>query len=188
VSAGLTNGATPALLMLDYTRVYSFEDLVALRVVAGLRGAGVSLKAVRRAVGYLQRHTDRPFSTLALIPEGKSVFVLTEDRSKMIEASSRGQVVITIEVEPIVNSLRAEVTVISAPRLIDVRVRGRAYKVVCTPDLEAGGYAVTVPELPGCFTEGDSVAEVRRMVREAIGLWLDADGTPTKARRARTAG
>jgi hypothetical protein len=112
--------------MLEYTRVDSFEDLVALRVVAGLRGAGVSLKAVRRAVGYLQGHTDRPFSTLALIPKGKSVFVLTEDRSKMIEASSHGQVVITIEVEPIVKSLRAEVTVISAPRLIEVRVRGRA--------------------------------------------------------------
>ena len=167
-------------------RVYSFEDLVALRVVAGLLGAGVSLKAVRRAVGYLQRHTDRPLSTLALIPKGRSVFALTEDRSTMIEASSHGQVVITIEVEPIVKSLRAEVTVISAPRMIDVRVRGRVYKVVCTPDLEAGGYAVTVPELPGCFTEGDSVAEVRRMVREAIGLWLDADATPGKVRRVRT--
>lgn len=169
-------------------RVYSFEDLVALRVVAGLLGAGVPLKAVRRAVGYLQRHTDRPLSTLALIPKGRSVVVLTDDRSKMIEASSHGQVVITIEVEPIVKLLRAEVTVISASRMIDVRVRGRVYKVVCTPDLEAGGYAVTVPELPGCFTEGDSIAEVRRMVRDAIGLWLDADATPRKAPRARVTG
>ena len=169
-------------------RVYSFEDLVALRVVGCLRAAGVSLKAVRRAVVYLKRNTDRPLSTLAHIPQGKSVFVLTEDRSRMIEASAHGQVVITIEVEPIVKTLRAEVTEIGAPRKIDVRVRGRVYAAVCTPDLEAGGYAVAVPELPGCFTEGDTIPEARRMVREAIGLWLDADAAPRKGSRARVAG
>ena len=169
-------------------RVYSFEDLVALRVVARLRAAGVSLAAVRRAVAYVTRHTDRPLSTLALIPQGKSVFVLTEDRSKMIEASSHGQVVITIDVEPIVKKLRAEVTEIGAPRRIDVRVRGRVFEAVCTPDLEAGGYAVAVPELPGCLTEGDSIPEARRMVREAIGLWLDADATPRRKGRAKLAG
>jgi DNA-binding transcriptional MerR regulator/predicted RNase H-like HicB family nuclease len=169
-------------------RVYSFEDLVALRVVARLRAAGVSLKAVGRAVTYLKGHTDRPLSTLALIPQGRSVFVLTEDRSKMIEASSHGQVVITIEVEPIVKSLRAEVTEIGAPRTIDVRVRGRVFEAVCTPDLEAGGYAVAVPELPGCLTEGDSIPEARRMVREAIGLWLDADRAPRRKGRAKVAG
>ena len=168
--------------------MYSFEDLVALRVVAGLLGAGVSLKAVRLAVGYLQRHANRPLPTLALIPKGRSVFVLTEDRWKMIEASSHGQVVITIEVEPIVQSLRAEVTEISAPRDIDVRVHGRVYRAVCTPDLEVGGYAVTVPELPGCIAEGDTITEVRRMSREAIGLWLDADKTPRKSPRTRAAG
>ena len=169
-------------------RVYSFEDLVALRVVAGLLGAGVSLKAVRRAVAYVQRHTDRPLSTLALIPKARSVFLLTEDRSKMVEASSNGQVVITIEVEPIVQSLRAEVTKISASREIDVRVRGLVYKAACTPDLEAGGFAVAVLELPGCFSEGDTITEVRRMLREAIGLWLDADEAPKKRARTRVAG
>src|SRR2546430_16814231 len=43
-------------------RVYSFEDLVALRVIARLLDAGVSLQAVRRAVEYLQRQTERPRS------------------------------------------------------------------------------------------------------------------------------
>lgn len=169
-------------------RVYSFDDLVALRVVASLLAAGVPLKAVRRAVDYLRKHTARPLARLALIPQGRSVFVLTEDRSKMVEASSHGQVVISIDVKPLVKGLRAEVTRIGAPRSIEVRVRGHAYQVVCTPDLEAGGYAAEVPDLPGCFTEGDSIAEVRRMAREAIGLWLDADAAPRKASRARNAG
>src|SRR5207302_4969579 len=58
-------------------RIYSFEDLVALRVVARLLDAGVSLQAVRRAVAYLKRHTVRPLSTLGLSAKGIRVFVLT---------------------------------------------------------------------------------------------------------------
>lgn len=166
-------------------RVYSFGDLVAFRVVAQLFGAGASLQAVRRAVQYLKRHTERPLSTLALITDDKRILALTEDPRKMIEATANGQVVIAIDVAPIVRHLEAGVTEIGAPREIGVRVRGREYRVVLTPDLEAGGYAIQVPELPGCFSEADTIAEARRMTREAIALWLDADEGLRKAGAAR---
>lgn len=65
-----------------------------------------------------------------------------------------------------------------AVQRLRIRVRGRRYTVECRPDERAGGYSVSVPELPGCFTEGDSEVEIRGMVREAIGLWLDAASTP----------
>ena len=155
-------------------RVYSFADLVALRVVARLLEAGVSLQAVRRAIRYLKRHNDRPLTTLGLIANGRRVFVLTEDPTKMIEATAEGQVVIAIDVQPIVKHLKADVTRLSASRQVDVRVRGRAYRAVLTPDLEAGGYSVEVPDLPGCITEGDTRPEARRMAREAIEAWLEA--------------
>ena len=70
-----------------------------------------------------------------------------------------------------------------AVRRLRVRVRGRRYTVECTPDERAGGYSVSVPDLPGCFTEGDSEVEIRGMVREAIGLWLHAASTPVATRR-----
>src|SRR5438552_18683847 len=54
-------------------RLYSFEDLAALRVVARLLDAGLSLQAVRRAIEYLKRHTERSLSTLALGAEGNRV-------------------------------------------------------------------------------------------------------------------
>jgi len=165
-------------------RVYSFEDLVALRVVARLLDAGVSLQAVRRAVEYLKRHTIRPLSTLALVAKGDRVFVLTGNPAKIIEATAQGQVVIAIDVEPIVKDLRSDVTELSAAREIDVRARGRSYRVVLTPDLEAGGYSVEVPELPGCITEGDTLPEARRMTREAIEAWLNAAAPQTTHRRA----
>ena len=39
-------------------RLYSFRDLVALRVVKGLLDNGMSLQRVRRAWDYLRRHAD----------------------------------------------------------------------------------------------------------------------------------
>jgi antitoxin HicB len=59
----------------------------------------------------------------------------------------------------------------------------RRYTVVLTPDLAEGGYTVTVPALPGCITEGDTVEDALTNVREAIachiqGLALDGEPIP----------
>ena len=40
---------------------------------------------------------------------------------------------------------------------------------------EEGGYWAEVPDLPGCFTEGDTLDEVRDNLREAIALYLEDD-------------
>lgn len=51
------------------------------------------------------------------------------------------------------------------------------YAVVLTPDIEGGGYSVTVPALPGCFTHGDTVEEALSEAREAISCHLDLPAT-----------
>ena len=38
---------------------------------------------------------------------------------------------------------------------------------------EEGGYWAEVPALPGCITEGDSMAEVVDNLKNAIEGWLD---------------
>jgi predicted RNase H-like HicB family nuclease len=56
----------------------------------------------------------------------------------------------------------------------------RGYTVVLDPDPE-GGYSVSVPALPGCFTQGETLEEALLMAREAIELHLAgmvADGEP----------
>ncbi len=171
-------------------RAYSFQDVVALRVVAELRRAGLSLQSIRQAVEFLKRHAHKPLSTIHLFPHGNRVLVRTGDPGRHIDATAQGQVVISIGVEPIANDLRRQVAELSAPRHVSVRVRGRPYDVVLTPDLDAGGYTIAVPELPGCFSEADSVSEARQMVREAIELWLDvkeevAPPARTASRRTR---
>jgi predicted RNase H-like HicB family nuclease len=37
---------------------------------------------------------------------------------------------------------------------------------------EEGGYTVTFPDLPGCITEGDDIAEALRMAKDALELHL----------------
>ena len=45
-------------------------------------------------------------------------------------------------------------------------------KAVIHPAQE-GGYWAEVPGLPGCITEGDSMAEVLANLKDAIEGWLD---------------
>ena len=39
--------------------------------------------------------------------------------------------------------------------------------------VEADGYSVFVPDIPGCMTQGDTMEEALAMVQEAIGLMLE---------------
>lgn len=48
----------------------------------------------------------------------------------------------------------------------------RRYTVLLTPEPE-GGYSVRVPALPGCYTQGETVAEALQHVEEAIKLYLE---------------
>ena len=50
----------------------------------------------------------------------------------------------------------------------------RRFKVVLEQDITDSGYTVTVPELPGCITEGDTVEEALTNAREAILGYLEA--------------
>jgi predicted RNase H-like HicB family nuclease len=57
----------------------------------------------------------------------------------------------------------------------------RTYRVVIEHDRENETYWARVPALPGCFTQGDTVADVLDHLQEAIALYLDglkADGEP----------
>jgi predicted RNase H-like HicB family nuclease len=46
------------------------------------------------------------------------------------------------------------------------------FDVVLLED-ETGGYVAIVPALPGCHTQGDTLAEVMENVKEAIDLYLE---------------
>jgi predicted RNase H-like HicB family nuclease len=43
---------------------------------------------------------------------------------------------------------------------------------------DEGGYTVYVPALPGCISEGETLEEARRNIREAIQVYLEPAEEP----------
>src|SRR5205085_9517115 len=43
---------------------------------------------------------------------------------------------------------------------------------IVRPEPEAGGYSASIPALPGCHTQGETLDEVRANLREAAEGWL----------------
>lgn len=59
-------------------------------------------------------------------------------------------------------------------------MKQRTYRILLTPEDE-GGFSVSVPALPGCFTQGETVEEAIEMAKEAISVYIESleeDGEP----------
>ena len=48
------------------------------------------------------------------------------------------------------------------------------YPVAIETGTKEAAFGVVVPDLPGCFSAGDTIEEAMANVEEAIGLWIDA--------------
>ena len=74
-------------------RLYSFRDLVALRVVKSLLDGGMSLQRVRRAWEFLNRKAglDRHLSDVKLVTDGQSVFKTATATARSSTRCARGR-------------------------------------------------------------------------------------------------
>ena len=52
-------------------------------------------------------------------------------------------------------------------------MRVLSYRVILKPEPE-GGFTVTVPALPGCITFGRDLEEAKKMVKDAIQVYLES--------------
>ncbi len=53
--------------------------------------------------------------------------------------------------------------------VVDVTVNLTA---IVRPEPDAGGFSASIPALPGCHTQGETLDEVRANLREAAEGWL----------------
>lgn len=55
-------------------------------------------------------------------------------------------------------------------------MRIEAYRVIITPLTaeDGGGFWAEVPELPGCFSDGETQHDALTNVHDAIGCWIEA--------------
>jgi len=92
-------------------RLYSFRDLVALRVVKSLLDNGMSLQRVRRAWDYLNRRAklDKQLSEIQLITDGVSIFKIARRNGEIIDALREGQLAFFVAIDDIATGVEVKV-------------------------------------------------------------------------------
>lgn len=93
-------------------RLYSFRDLVALRVVRSLLDNGMSVQRVRRAWDYLRRTADMDshLSEVRLVTDGQSIFRIASDEDELIDALREGQLAFFVAIDQITREVEEDVT------------------------------------------------------------------------------
>ena len=168
-------------------RLYSFNDLIQLKVAKTLMDKGISLQKIRKAISYLKKNMpgiERPLSELKFLTDGETIFVLTKDNKIIIDTLKSGQLIFSIALGEIVESLKGDVLSLREERKYTVAVRGKKYPVILHPDMEDGGYWIECPSLPGCASQGDTVEEALEMIKDAIKGHLEVLEEEKKVRKA----
>lgn len=93
-------------------RLYSFRDLVALRVVRSLLDNGMSVQRVRRAWDYLRRTADMDghLAGVKLITDGQSIFRVASDEDELIDALREGQLAFFVAIDSITREVEEDIT------------------------------------------------------------------------------
>ncbi|HUP17344.1 MAG TPA: MerR family transcriptional regulator [Acidimicrobiia bacterium] len=93
-------------------RLYSFRDLVALRVVRSLLDNGMSLQRVRRAWDYLRRNgdMDNHLGHLRLVSDGSTIFGVASEEGHILDALRDGQLAFFARIDEIARQVKEDVT------------------------------------------------------------------------------
>ncbi|MHB8277519.1 MAG: MerR family transcriptional regulator, partial [Candidatus Humimicrobiaceae bacterium] len=91
-------------------RLYSFNDLLKLKVVKNLLDAGVGLQKIRKTKKYLEMtgNGGDDFLKVTLISDGNTVYACYSDK-EIIDTLNSGQAVFGIALEKVYNKLKDDV-------------------------------------------------------------------------------
>lgn len=168
-------------------RLYSFNDLIQLRVAKTLMDKGISLQKIRKAITYLKKNMPeikKPLSELRFLTDGETIFVLTKDKKEIIDTLKSGQLVFSIALGEIVEGLKGAVVALQREKKYTVTVKGKKYSVVLNADTEDGGYWIECPTLPGCASQGDTIEESLEMIKDSIAGHLEVVNSSRKVKKA----
>jgi DNA-binding transcriptional MerR regulator len=90
-------------------RLYSFSDIIQLKVVKRLLDAGMSLKRIRQAIEILrvQLESDSPLADVTLLSDGATIYAAAS-AEEVVDVFQRGQGVFGIAVGPVEQELIGE--------------------------------------------------------------------------------
>ncbi len=85
-------------------RLYSFGDLVLLRVIKKLLDTGVSLQRIRRAIAYLRQHVGSHPTGMTLLSDGSRIYA-ADSPEEIIDLLQKGQGVFAIALDRVWDDL-----------------------------------------------------------------------------------
>ena len=93
-------------------RLYSFRDLVVLRVIRSLLEGGMSLQRVRRAIEYLRKKAglEEHLSEVKLITDGQSIFKICRNDGELLDALKEGQMAFFLAIGDIAETVDQRVS------------------------------------------------------------------------------
>ena len=105
-------------------RLYSFTDIVHLKIIKSLLDAGVSLQQTRRAVDYLRNDLRQPLEEVTILSDGTSIYAC-RSRDEVIDLLARGQGVFGIAVGKVYEELQGSVAELNLRREAPQEADGR---------------------------------------------------------------
>ncbi|MCA1736815.1 MAG: MerR family transcriptional regulator [Actinobacteria bacterium] len=89
-------------------RLYSFTDVIQLKVIRKLLDAGMSLKRIRQAVLILrqQLQSEKPLTDVTLLSDGATIYA-AHSASEVVDVFKGGQGVFGIAIGPVQDELEA---------------------------------------------------------------------------------
>lgn len=158
-------------------RRYTFPDLVALKMIKGLRGQGLSLQKIRKATAFLRKNypkngDSRLLASLTLLTDGQAVFLLS-DENEIRQVMTNQVIIWAVAVGRLIQETREQTDRLPVGRTEEVQVRGKRYHLDLTYDADSGTYTVQCRELPGAIEQGDTAAEAIANGKSVIGSVLD---------------
>ena len=103
-------------------RMYSFQDLLQLKVVKNLLDAGIALQQIRKAIEYL-RETKQSLHGVTLMSDGNRIYT-PESPEAVIDLLSRGQGVFAIAVDKVATDLEGSLARSKKPSRRVARAKG----------------------------------------------------------------
>ena len=77
-------------------RLYSYRDLVELKVIKSFLDAGMALQKARRAIEYLRGHLGEDIASASLVLNGADSVLLARDSGELVDLVRQGQGVLSV--------------------------------------------------------------------------------------------
>ncbi len=81
-------------------RLYSFRDILVLRVIKSLLDTGINLQQIRRAIEYIRDHLGKAPHGMTLMSDGKRIYA-ADSPDELMDLLQKGQGVFAIAVDKV---------------------------------------------------------------------------------------